>query len=47
MTAALLDLLGWDQRTAVEPAGAATGGAAGLAAVLAARALAAGRGRHR
>jgi hypothetical protein len=44
--AALLDLLGWDQLTAVEQAWAATGGAAGLATVLAA-VLVANKGRHR
>jgi uncharacterized membrane protein YdcZ (DUF606 family) len=43
MTAALLDLFGWDQLTAAEQAAALAGACLGLAAWLAARALFGGR----
>ena len=46
MTAALLDLFGWDQLTAAEQASAIAGAGLGLAAWLLARALLGGR-RHR
>ena len=43
MTAAFLDVLGWDQLTAAEQAGALAGACLGLAAWLMARALFGGR----
>jgi hypothetical protein len=46
MTAAFLDVLGWDQLTAAEQAGALAGACLGLAAWLLARAVFGGR-RHR
>jgi hypothetical protein len=46
MTAAFLDLLGWDQLTAAEQAGALVGACLGLVAWLVARVLFGGR-RHR
>jgi len=46
MTAAFLDVLGWDQLTAAEQAAALGGACLGLAAWLLARALVGGR-RHR
>jgi hypothetical protein len=46
MTAAFLDVLGWDQLTAAEQAAALGGACLGLAAWLLARALLGGR-RHR
>jgi hypothetical protein len=46
MTAAFLDLLGWDGLTAAERAGALGGACLGLATWLAARAVFGGR-RHR
>jgi hypothetical protein len=46
MTAAFLDLLGWDGLTAAEQAGAVGGACLGLTAWLAARVLFGGR-RHR
>jgi hypothetical protein len=46
MTAAVLDVLGWDQLTAAEQAGAMGGACLGLAAWLAARVVFGGR-RHR
>ena len=39
MTAAVLDVLGWEQLTAAEQAGAVAGACLGLAAWLVARAL--------
>jgi hypothetical protein len=47
MTAAVLDFFGWGGLTAAEQAWAMAGAAAGLAAVLVARALLGGRGRRR
>jgi hypothetical protein len=44
--AGLLDLLGWDGLTVAEQACAVAGSAAGLAAILLARALFGGRGRR-
>jgi hypothetical protein len=46
MTAAFLDVLGWDRLTAAEQAGALGGAGLGLAAWLLARVLFGGR-RHR
>ena len=46
MTAAFLDVLGWEQLTAAEQASALGGACLGLTAWLAARALFGGR-RHR
>jgi hypothetical protein len=46
MTAAFLDLLGWDQLTAAEQAGALAGACVGLAAWLLARVLFGGRRRR-
>jgi hypothetical protein len=46
MTAAFLDLLGWEQLTPAEQASAIAGACLGLVAWLAARALFGGR-RHR
>jgi hypothetical protein len=46
MTAAFLDLLGWDGLTAAEQAAALGGGCLGLAAWLLARALFGGRRRR-
>ena len=43
MTAAFLDVLGWDQLTAAEQASAIAGACLGLAAWLVARALVGGR----
>ena len=45
MTAAFLNLLGWEQLTAAEQAGALAGAGLGLAAWLLARALFGGRRR--
>ena len=46
MTAAVLDILGWDQLTAAEQAGALAGACVGLAAWLLARVLFGGRRRR-
>jgi hypothetical protein len=43
MTAGVLDLLGWEQLSAAEQAGALSGGCLGLAAWLLARAVFGGR----